>query len=93
MNEERPEIELVLEVPPGSPLSLNEHHDAEGGGATGKRGDSEMEKFENGQFITFRFSQALGPMVRPEPLGSDESREACKGGLSILQHSFLKEVL
>ena len=34
--EASPEIELVLEVPPGSPLSLNEHHDAEGGGATGK---------------------------------------------------------
>ena len=36
--QETPEIELVLEVPPGSPLSLNEHHDAEAGGATGKVG-------------------------------------------------------
>ena len=39
----------------------------------------------NGQFITFRFSQALGPMVRPEPLGSDESSDACKEGGA--QHS------
>ena len=39
----------------------------------------------NEQFITFRFSQALGPMVRPEPLGSDESSDACKKGGA--QHS------
>ena len=36
-----------------------------------------MEKLKCGQFITFRFSQAFGPMVRPEPLGSEESRDAC----------------
>ena len=36
------------------------------------------KKLNCGQFITFRFSQAFGPMVRPEPLGSEESREAWK---------------
>ena len=38
--EASPEIELVLEVLPGSPLSLNEHHDAEAGGATEKKDES-----------------------------------------------------
>ena len=78
IRQDAPEIELVLEVRPGSPLSLNEHHDAEVGGATGKI-EVQNGKVEDGQFITFRFSQAFGPMVRPEPLGSEESREACKG--------------
>ena len=32
----QPEIELVLEDPPRSPRSLNEHHGAEGEGAAGK---------------------------------------------------------
>ena len=42
--EASPEIELVLEVRPGSLLSLNEHHDAEVEGATGKK--IEMEKLK-----------------------------------------------
>ena len=60
MNEERPEIELVLEVPPGSPLSLNEHHDAEGGGATGKRRSSQREKVETEKFH-LPFKPGVGP--------------------------------
>ena len=52
-----------------------------------ERGDPVKEKKLKRKNFTFRFSQALGPMVRPEPLGSEESREACKKeGLSILQH-------
>ena len=34
MSDPVPEIELVLEDPPRSPLSLNEHLGAEAGGAT-----------------------------------------------------------
>ena len=37
MSDPVPEIELVLEDPPRSPLSLNEHLGAEGGGATRKK--------------------------------------------------------
>ena len=37
MSDPVPEIELVLEDPPRSPLSLNEHLGAEAGGATRKK--------------------------------------------------------
>ena len=92
--EASPEIELVLEVPPGSPLSLNEHHDAEAGGATGK-----WWKRWNGKVETNNLSPSAS--AKRSARWSDQSHwdltraamPARKEGLSILQLVAKKELL